>query len=706
MNVIQTATQNEQNNTREKSTAKTVISNELDKVDFTKDIYVNKECPTSNITSFINSKMEEITNPINFIFTEDCSFSGVVITRQDVKFTGNARITNDGAAATFTVQRPSTTSVSCTFDKNIITCTDTTGFKTGDYVYIYKKDTPISLTSMIVYMTDTTLTLTDNPLFTLTGHLLIGKVPRCNVVIDGLTFIGSSNSTQSAIIISSIGAVVQNCSFINGAANGIVVSSSGYNLIDNNHFENIGACVFIYNGCHIDIRHNTFNNIISGIRMQYVYSCIIDSNDMCGGKNSAYSTGIEINNQLYTYDMCCENVISNNKIVRMNLGRPGSAIGGIHLNYGAHHNTIINNVTSSNSIGIYLENGNCYNRIIGNICNNNIGWYGVGIELDWDNSYNVIDGNECSYNRADATSNSGESCGIELRSGITSGHIVHNNVVSNNICAYNDHCGIWASGQDTIVQGNTLISNGVNTKTYPDACDLYLPDFKNLHVIGNTIRTLVNAAYSVIICGATNSQSNELYFNDNAITCSNCSKDAVIRGTSVNDVYVTHNTITGSPKERVITFYGTNANGLKNVTVMDNMISAGSTGYNLIEVSYVTNHNLINNYFNGDKYAGVGVNSSMPNGSCIYSSIKSMGANIATTIDLSRVTTYKYVTFTLMYGKVAYDTITFPSVLLATIKTFKLSKNTKYNATIIYNAASSIATMSLMDCYLNIIATN
>lgn len=369
-----------------------------------------------------------------------------------------------------------------TYEENQIVVESLNGLNVGDTICIGSDVQKVHTT--IVGIDGLTLTVSDTKAYAVDEHIYI--MPKTNFIIDGVTF----ESGSVTLYKNTNGATVRNCKFKNAD----LICGGTRGDIYNNYFS-AGRVISL--SLYSATKYNVHNNSVIGskncIRAQYTYLNKIKDNYIEAGTSNMFSVGIEICTETTGKDMCCYNIIDGNTVVNGQFGRPGSAVGGIHLNFHAYNNSIINNISCGNSIGIYLENDCCYNVISGNNCSNNIGYYGVGIELDWNCSGNVINGNTCNYNVGNSQAE--ESCGIEVRT--SSKNPDYDNSIVGNTCCYNGKCGLLIAGNGIVIANNIIKGNGTSTKYNERGGILTHENLVGARIIANVIRD--NASHGILI---------------------------------------------------------------------------------------------------------------------------------------------------------------------------------------------------------------
>ena len=386
--------------------------------------------------------------------------SDVAINANNVRLIGDGKIESSGESRyKLTISNPSVTEIDtkASLGGNKLTLSASADLSVGDTLII--GDSASRLIACVASIDGNVITLSEEADYKIVNDNKVYKLPKTDINITGIIF-----NNIELFLTGQNGCAVDKCLFDNGA----YLSFEGTcGFIHNNRFMRSNG-LQMWSAFNSEISGNHFENSITGIRCTYVKGLIISDNIIENNIGDIrYTIGIELSVDPASFHhltenktMACYCVISNNIIKRATLGLPGSAIGGIHLNNGAHHNTIEGNICEGNSKGIYLENSASYNRIIGNDCCRQTGYYGVGIEVDWDGCHNVITNNTCNYNKGSVTAD--ESCGIEIRGGKTGGHTDKNNVISNNTCVGNGKCGLYLAGSGIIVIGNTTEDNGTD----------------------------------------------------------------------------------------------------------------------------------------------------------------------------------------------------------------------------------------------------
>lgn len=557
-----------------------------------KDIYVEDvHKDITDMKTKIETILEEETGAINLIFTKDFSISPIVIDRTDIKFTGDVYVTSvDNENTTFSINGKSYNSVNCTISNNKVIC-DNSSFSAGDIVVFSGTN---GFVSMITAIESDGFLICDTPIFNVSGITSVKKCNKSNVIFDGLSFKGNAKYTIGC---NSPFITIKNCNFEN--TNGIDFTN-GYCVIDSCNFNDCYVSVLLYEASHGVVKNCSMTHCTQGVRCVNSYSNNIYNNIIQNGNNKSYGIGIELTTE-HSSEKSCENGIINNKVINANLGVLGSGIGGIHLNFNSHHNMIANNTSNGNSFGICLENANCYNIIANNICNDNIGWYGVGIELDWDNHYNVITGNTCCHNIANITKDgtvSHESSGIIIRASYNDGHANMGNIISENTVSYNGHCGIICGSKETIISNNTLKLNGADRVNYTKHAEIRIKGASDTIVISNNVNSnLVNTGCIEIV------DSMRIKIKDNILVALG-SDNSVIDVQTSDYIKISENNITGSPKKRGIAITGTSESALNNISVINNILNYPKTGYNIIEFTYINNYSSYSNLYNGDIISG------------------------------------------------------------------------------------------------------
>ena len=371
---------------------------------------------------------------------------------------------------------------------------DTSNINIGDTIAIGNTS---RLIAKVVNIDGNNLTLSNGADYTI-DDMNVKVIPKTDVIIENLVFDNIRLSFENMN-----GCVIRNCKFVNNAQLDII--GTNYKILDNEFSESNG--ITVWSTTNSLISGNNLVDSTKGIRCVYVDGIIITNNIIERCTSDLYSVGIEVAVDAISYSinktMACNCIISNNIIRRANVGRAGSGIGGIHLNMGAHHNSIIGNICEYNSFGIYLENGACFNKIEGNNCSYQEGYYGVGIEIDWDGHHNIITGNHCNYNIGSVTAN--ESCGIEIRADVSSEHVDTNNVISNNICIGNGKAGIMVTGLGLIITGNETDHNGIGL--YDQEAGIFICGGSENVIITNN---LINDGFS----SGENTVTNLVYENN------------------------------------------------------------------------------------------------------------------------------------------------------------------------------------------------
>ncbi|MCQ2464674.1 MAG: right-handed parallel beta-helix repeat-containing protein [Oscillospiraceae bacterium] len=362
-----------------------------------------------------------------------------------VKITGTGTIDLNGKE--FTVGGNLTPTAVGTYTDSIVVVDDASNLNVDDTICIGSDAQKMH--TKITAIDDKTISVADMKAFEV--NTTIYKMPYTSIQIEGVTIKNGSLTLQK----NTNTATVRNCYFKSAE---LICGGTGI-VIDGNMFENCDRfAVSLYSATKCNIINNRISNSKNGIRAQYTYMNTIKDNIVESGKSSAFSIGIEISTETTGKDMCCYNTIDGNSVINGQLGRPGSAVGGIHLNFHAYNNVVSNNRSVGNGIGIYLENDACNNVISNNDCSYNRGWYGVGIELDWNCSNNTIVGNVCNYNSGSLEANEG--CGIQVRTSTENADL--NNTVVANTCNYNGRCGIYIAGKGLVVADNIVIGNGAS----------------------------------------------------------------------------------------------------------------------------------------------------------------------------------------------------------------------------------------------------
>ena len=464
------------------------------------------------------------------------------------------------------------------FTDNNITVDDDTLFAVGDIVCL--QGDGISFYSEIISVANNLITIADIPNFVIAGSLKLYKTLKMNSTITVAKFTKNTTTTKSDVYVAGkvTDVTIKGCNFEDAA--GITFTGCGYCTAEYNSFKNVGNSCLLYDVCNITVYKNRFNYVQHAIRGVYCYGCIIEKNILKNGKSEQHSIGIEFSgsNGTRVTTKSCNNKILYNEVVNIQKGRPGSAIGGIHLNFNSHDNLIQGNICSNNGVGIYLENNNYDNVIAKNICSKNSGYYGVGILLDWDCSGNTIDGNTCDYNVGSVTA--GESCGIEVRSGVNSGHVIEETIVVNNKCRFNGKCGLYVNGDYVSCSNNVLKNNGTDNG-HPITAELFSRNCRRSTFTGNIIRPSV-AKYSIYFLDPTN-----ILFNENVITGSSRQTSVVYMENSLQYVKFEKNQIIGSPLQRIVQLKGVSGAGSKYVYANDNIIDGSNNGYAALELDYI-----------------------------------------------------------------------------------------------------------------------
>lgn len=435
----------------------------------TTDVFINNTLlPVLDVSDIITKIITDRVNEseiLNFIFTQNTPLSKPIIINKKniiIDYNGFSVTSGDFNAVQIKGIRQDVGIVS-SFDNDEIIVVNNTIINSGDYVRVYKTNSECDLVTCVLSAIPTLIKVADIPNFIIDGDVLKAeKIENMNIVVKNGEFSKTTTQTNNydVAVIECVGVTVKNNKFKN--AYGLATVRSGYCNLLNNSFVNTQDSIFMSNICSCNIKKNTFNQSKNGIRTQLIYNCVIDSNEVVNGLNQEISVGIEISSITLQLNKASSNKITNNKCIGVQLGRLGSVIGGIHLKFNSHHNTVSGNTCNKNSIGIYLENKCGYNIITNNECCFNAGYYGVGIELDWQCHCNIISNNICSNNNGQISAD--ESCGIEVRCGINDvTNLDIGNIVSNNTCTYNGKAGIMMSGRGTIISGNTLFGNGTNT---------------------------------------------------------------------------------------------------------------------------------------------------------------------------------------------------------------------------------------------------
>ena len=408
------------------------------------------------------------------------------------------------------------------------------------------------------------------------SNLKLRRVEPNNNIIKGFTFTKTQKTSKKDIRINGVNVVIEDNKFLN--CQGVTFEDCGYCKFTNNELNDVGDCCLIWDCCNIEIANNILINFEQGIRCIYPYMLDIVSNELYNGKSQQYSVGIELTGTTLEDDKVCYNKVRYNKVINVNVGVPGSANGGIHLNFNAHHNLIEGNTVLKCGIGIYLENYCMNNTISNNISSYNSGWYGVGIETDWNCHNNTIIGNTCEYNSGNIESN--ESCGIEVRCGTSSDeHIIYNTIVANNKCRYNGQTGIYISGYNTSCANNICENNGTD-KGHSKTSDLMIIDCENSVIVNNVLHGGGSTSPLLVL------DSNKIIIANNSVIGHPTDTHCLLIETSDN-IDVNSNIFNSSSSQRRVYFLGTSSRKLKNIKCINNFIEGNDNGYSQLEFNNI-----------------------------------------------------------------------------------------------------------------------
>lgn len=472
-------------------------------------------------------------------------------------------------------------SISGSLSGSTITSTSTTGFEIDETICV--SDGELSYYTQITGITPTTITLSFTPPFVLKTSVSIYKVDSEVFYVDSLVFNGV-NLTLPQVVANTN---VVNCQFYNANLTGRNTYKA---TIKNNNFKSSVQGIFLINPNECIIESNAFISNNRAIRLLYPYMNEIKNNNISNGNLMSYGIGIEItsNDDMFGLkDKGSYNLIEGNRVLNSTKGRPGSAIGGIHLNYNCNHNKIINNISMYNSIGIYLENSSSYNLISDNICNYNSGYYGVGIELDWNCHSNVISNNDCSYNNGETQANEGS--GIIIRN--NSENPDYFNLIKNNTLRNNGNSGVFIRASYTTLEGNTFANNGTNS-SYSQPCDLNLSYSSNCVVVSN----IFNSYNNYCIVSDLTTPCDYISIISNIFKTANAQNSIVINGKS--NIVMRNNNVTHTGNMRFASIYGVQGAPLKVCIVTDNIINNSNSTFKTFTLTYCDLYYGGNNFVN------------------------------------------------------------------------------------------------------------
>lgn len=494
--------------------------------------------------------------------------SNVVVTATNCELYGG-KINTNGFNISFSPVNSNQSYTITNINGTQITLETISDFEIGDLLLFGTRASNIVFYSYVRSVNNNIINISDVIPYTL-KEMTVKKVDITNIslhdtIINGNGIIGFSQYVTGANIYKN----EINIAYVN-------VNGFNINIYDNIFQNNSPYSIQVFIACTTTICNNRIINFYNGIRCIWNYNTIIKNNILINGLSEQYGVGIEIANQNQVNVMCCYNKIIGNEIHGATRGRPGSGIGGIHLNFYPHHNIISHNLVTACSIGIYLENGGSYNTIDSNNCSNNIGYYGVGIQLDWSANNNIISNNICNYNIGSQTAN--ESYGIEIRTGQTNiKQIDHYNTIISNQCNYNGKAGIYCNGYGTIVSNNQCFNNG--SETFQQCGGIVANSASNLMIINNILGNNYNN--DLYLSGTLNRisfiiiQSNYLYGN------------AILQG--VNVCKILSNTLYSGN----ITIESINTNTNLGVVIKDNYLYGENNEINLSScLGYIISDNI------------------------------------------------------------------------------------------------------------------
>ncbi|MCF0163183.1 MAG: right-handed parallel beta-helix repeat-containing protein [Fusobacterium necrophorum] len=435
-------------------------------------------------------------------------------------------------------------------NKNIINVESASLFKNASYIKLINSDIEMPIYDIIntngkdVYIGEDVINISNN-------GLKAQLIEFSNNVISGITFVKSVPTTKKDIVVEGHGVTIKNNKFLN--ATGISIVGSFRSSVLKNEFENTEDSCLIYDSTNIEVAYNKFNYFSHGIRCVYPFKHYIHHNYLITGNSKEHSTGIELTGTTKGNEKVKENIVEYNFLAEINTGVPGSAIGGIHLNFHACNNQIRFNAVKRCGIGILLENNSNGNNIEGNSTCESYGEYSVGIEVNWTCNNNIITSNTSEYNNY----------GIRVRTGEDTQHLkVLNTIISNNKCRLNGQYGFYVNGRNIVLSNNVCEENG-NDKNQNSRAEIYLIGADDIVITNNTINSNINTGIYAYNCNrikvTTNvvnaagiisvlfDKCNYLTIDNNVFNVNASQKRVQIRGTDSNNkatsVYVTNNVV-------------------------------------------------------------------------------------------------------------------------------------------------------------------
>lgn len=485
--------------------------------------------------------------------------------------------------------------------ETVITVAGTSGLSIGNLIELVGTNSQ-SFYALISDLTATTVTVDRLLIYTITSPTLY-KINKKNVRFSGLAMyhgVASTSADSYLIAPSTSGVTIDNCVFGNDTfKDSRCISGRGYgNVVSNSKFDNVDLAVQSFDASSWVIERNEITNFNTAIRNIYCDGNKILNNNIQNGLTPISSLGIECVASS-GFSKNCRNLIQGNTVIKANTGVPGSAIGGIHLNFAAKLNKVIGNTSSSNSMGIYLENNCTDNVISNNICSDNTGYYGVGIELDYDCNNNTISNNICNNNRGSLTAK--ESTGIQIRDFTTNPCI--GNTVTGNTCNGNGLEGIRCGGVSTTVTGNTVIDNAVDVVVHNSNNATAYGWGINIVGNGHTVQSniITQSAYdsrdaSLFSQRAIDAEAAfDCLISNNVIDVGYHSDSGIHVDESADNILISNNTI------KSVSAQGTpiTVNLCTNIFVEGNIIHAGSNGTNALNIANTTGYSAFGNKFTG-----------------------------------------------------------------------------------------------------------